>query len=245
MLERVRRGDMGRGARKPASCRRDQVLGPDREACRERLITGSRKPAEPGREDDDDDDRPEEFGDCDTEIGANRDSVVEGSSVPERRGDAETDPDDAIRTKEAPVSIIERPIASMRSGPIGRFIRIDSPRLPLRKPPAQRRYCCQIGSVSPSLSSRARTCSGGAKGPQDQVRDISGQKRRDAEDEHRDRHEDEHHEKQAPRDITGHRCSFPFRVSARRPSTPATASAWSGSLRPSCSRRSRERPSRR
>src|SRR5207245_11037340 len=64
-----------------------------------RHTTGSGKPAEPGREDDDDDDRPEEFGDRDTEIGAYRDSVVEGTSVPQRRGDAETDPDDGDKNE--------------------------------------------------------------------------------------------------------------------------------------------------
>jgi hypothetical protein len=84
---------MGQVTEHKGDRRRDQVLRPDPEAGRQRLIAGRRKPAEPDGENHNDDDRPEEFRHRDAEVSRNRDAVVERAAVPERRDDAEADPD--------------------------------------------------------------------------------------------------------------------------------------------------------
>ncbi len=83
-------------------------------------------------------------------------------------------PISAIRTNAAAVSVAERWIASSRMGATGRFISIDSPKSPLIKRDAQRQYWTRTGSLRPSLTSSALTCSGGAKGPRMRCATLAG-----------------------------------------------------------------------
>ena len=114
--------------------RGDQMLQPDPEAGRDRLVARGRQPAERRREHQDDDDRPEELRHRDAEIGGDRDGVVERTVVAQRRDHAEAHADDrdqdergerqGERARESP------PPASAQTG---RFISIDWPKSPVRE----------------------------------------------------------------------------------------------------------------